>query len=103
MRVVSGQIRVFARAVLACGMLALVSPIARAEFDRGQALYENQCTACHDTLAHTRENRRVNTMADLRKQVASWSIHSGLGWSSDEVDDVTDYLARKFYRFGGQL
>jgi mono/diheme cytochrome c family protein len=103
MMVKSRQIRVLARTVVACGILALVSPLARAEFDRGQALYENQCTTCHDSLAHTRENRRVKSMDGLRRQVASWSIHSGLGWSSEEVDDVTDYLDRKFYRFGDQL
>jgi mono/diheme cytochrome c family protein len=92
-------------AVALAGVLAGagVAALGAAEFDRGEALYENHCTACHDTQVHVLgKTRRVTTLADLRARVAAWSVHSGLGWSDEEVNDVTDYLNRRFYRFTGQ-
>jgi len=67
-------------------------------FDRGRALYENHCQSCHEALAHTRDNRVVKTVDGLRQRVWSWSIHSGLNWRDDEIDDVTRYLNRRFYQ-----
>jgi mono/diheme cytochrome c family protein len=78
--------------------LALFSAASMAEFDRGQALYENHCRECHESLAHTRDGRHVASLDALRARVASWSVHSGLGWSDEDVDDVADYLNRQFYR-----
>jgi mono/diheme cytochrome c family protein len=81
-----------------CAVLAFSSPASLAEFDRGQALYENHCMECHESWAHTRDGRHVASLDALRKRVAAWSIHTGLGWSNEEVDDVTDYLNRQFYQ-----
>jgi len=81
-----------------CTGLVFSSPASPAEFDRGQALYENHCRECHESWAHTREGRHVASLDALRKRVAAWSIHTGLGWSNEEVDDVTDYLNRQFYQ-----
>jgi mono/diheme cytochrome c family protein len=81
-----------------CVGLAFSSPASLAEFDRGQALYENHCMECHESWAHTRDGRHVTSLDVLRKRVAAWSIHTGLGWSDDEVDDITDYLNRQFYQ-----
>jgi len=84
------------------GVLAFVAVLRAVEFDRGQALYENHCTACHDPQAHVAgETRHVATLADLHARVAAWSVHSGLNWAPEDVDDVTDYLNRRFYRFTG--
>jgi hypothetical protein len=82
--------------VLLCG---LSSPVLCEEFSRGQALYENHCESCHETWAHTRTGRKVTSMDELRHRVAAWSAHVGLGWSRQEVDDVTDYLNQHFYQF----
>jgi len=71
---------------------------AAEEFDRGRALYENHCQSCHEALAHTRENHVVKTVQGLRQRVWSWSVHSGLNWRDDEIDDVTRYLNRRFYQ-----
>jgi len=81
-----------------CAALILFTSAAYAEFDRGQALYENHCRLCHESWAHQREGSHITTLQSLRERVAAWSIHSGLGWGDDEVDDVTDYLNRNFYR-----
>jgi mono/diheme cytochrome c family protein len=91
---------------LAGGMTALAAVLAfmvtlrAVEFDRGEALYENHCSSCHDPQVHVEgEARHVATLADLRARVAAWSVHSGLNWSEEDVNDVTDYLNRRFYRF----
>ena len=85
------------------GVLAFVAVLHAAEFDRGQALYENHCSSCHDPHAHIAgEARHVATLADLRARVAAWSVHSGLNWSEEDVNDVTDFLNRRFYRFTDQ-
>jgi mono/diheme cytochrome c family protein len=84
------------------GVLAFVAMLRAVEFDRGEALYENHCSTCHDPQVHVAgEARHVTTPADLRARVAAWSVHSGLNWSAEDIDDVTDYLNRHFYRFTG--
>lgn len=86
------------------GWLAMVmmapaaAPAAAADFDRGRALYENHCRVCHEDWAHTRDGRRVDSLEELRARVASWSVHSGLQWDDEEIDEVTRYLNRRFYQ-----
>ncbi len=79
--------------------LVMAAPVTAETFDRGQALYENHCEACHDTGAHLRGERRATSISDIRKWVTTWGFHAGLGWSDEEVDDVTDFLNRRFYQF----
>lgn len=90
-------------ALALAGALAFVAVLRAVEFDRGQALYENHCSSCHDPWVHVEgEARHVVTLADLRARVAAWSVHSGLNWSEEDVNDVTDFLNRRFYRFTEQ-
>jgi mono/diheme cytochrome c family protein len=85
-------------AALLLSTLYLPAPGFAEDFDRGRALYENHCQSCHEDWAHTRGNRKVTTLDDLRARVASWSIHSGLNWGPDEISEVTSYLNRRFYQ-----
>ena len=78
--------------------LCLSAPGFAADFDRGRALYENHCQACHEDWAHTRGNRQVATLDGLRTRVTSWSVHSGLNWGTEEISAVTGYLNRRFYQ-----
>jgi len=98
MAVLSRQQKIPGIVAIVCAGLALSSPASLAEFDRGQALYENHCMECHESWAHTRDGRHVNSLDVLRKRVNAWSIHTGLGWGDEEVDDITDYLNRRFYQ-----
>lgn len=68
-------------------------------FDRGQALYENHCQVCHSEQAHTRDRGIVGDMQTLRRVVAGWSLHAGLGWSQEDIDDVAGHLNRTYYGF----
>lgn len=84
-------------------VLVWAVPVAAEPFDRGQALYENHCVACHDDSVHTGAERRATSRRDIRQWVTTWNFHAGLGWSDEEVEDVTDFLNRRFYRFTDQL
>lgn len=86
-------------AALLCLLPALSAVQAAQAFDRGQALYENHCRSCHEDEAHTRAARRAASMADLRKWVATWSFHAALDWSGEEIDDVVQYMNRRYYHF----
>jgi hypothetical protein len=86
-------------AVAGSALLAVSGSSIAESFDRGQALYENHCMSCHEATVHTRETRRATSLADLRKWVDSWSFHASLDWSSEEVDDVTDFMDRHYYHF----
>ena len=97
MSVLSGKAGFLAAVLNVMALSAVSTPLAALEFDRGEALYENHCEECHDGLAHTRKGSQINSMGDLRSWVASWSAHSRLGWSSEDVDDVVEYLNNRFY------
>jgi len=97
MSVLSGKTRFLAALLNAMALSAVNTPLSAQEFDRGEALYENHCKECHEALAHTRHGSRINSMGDIRSWVASWSVHSKLDWSSEEISDVADYLNNKFY------
>ena len=101
-----GRISIWCQAAgLVTGMLTLpglAGPLETGDFDRGQALYGNHCTACHDAAVHTRHSSLVKNRGDLQLFVSTWSFHAQLGWSREEIIDVTDYLDRSYYRFTGQ-
>ncbi len=80
-----------------CCLLYFSSSLLSAEPDRGQMLYENHCQACHETWLHSRTDRRVSSLSELRKRVQGWSNHSELNWRNEDIDAVTDYLSRTFY------
>lgn len=66
------------------------------DLQRGRALYENHCQACHETWVHQRM-RHVHSLQALEQRVRSWQIHAGLAWTADDIADVTAYLNETFY------
>jgi hypothetical protein len=97
MSVMTGKTGLLAAVMNVLVLSAANSALSAQEFDRGEALYVNHCKECHETLVHTRPESRISTTGEIRSWVASWSIHSNLDWSREEVEDVTDYLNRNFY------
>jgi len=97
MSVLSGKTRFLVAVLNVAALSTLNTPISAQEFDRGETLYKNHCKECHEALAHTRPGSRINSMGDIRSWVTTWSTHSNLDWSSDDVEDVADYLNKKFY------
>ena len=81
-------------------LVSLVSAqgVLGASPERGRGLYLNHCLACHESTAHVRSNRRARTLPEVRRWVARWSVQLELGWGPSEIDDVTAYLNRAYYR-----
>lgn len=67
--------------------------------DRGQLLYENHCTACHEKSVHSRKHYKANSINDIHQWVIRWSNNLELGWNKHDVDVVTDFLNRRYYHF----
>jgi mono/diheme cytochrome c family protein len=86
------------RAAVAVTLWLVCAPAPAQDFDPGRALYEHHCASCHADWVHTREARKVTTLHELRARVAAWSVHAGLQWTTDEVDEVTRYINRRFYQ-----
>jgi mono/diheme cytochrome c family protein len=71
---------------------------AAAPPSRGELLYTTHCVACHTTRVHWRDRRTVTDYPSLVAQVARWQANTGLGWSSEEIGDVAQYLGATIYR-----
>lgn len=78
---------------------ALAAGAAAAQPDRGALLYENHCGACHSEKMHWRDRREATDPASLRRLVRQWQAQAQLAWSDEDIDAVTAYLDRRFYRF----
>lgn len=85
-----------------CGGLVLTVVAAEAvgaDPERGRALYENHCQACHTGKIHGRNDRWPGNVADLRAVVKRWQRNENLPWGTEEIEDVVFYLNTAHYRF----
>lgn len=62
------------------------------------ALHEQNCIQCHQSDIYTREDRKVTSYEGLGRQVRRCETALGLRWFDDEIDAMTQYLNRDFYR-----
>lgn len=88
------------RTAAACALLAAlaVAPAAQAQ-SRGELLYTTHCIACHTEQMHWREKRLATDWKSLGQQVRRWQGNAGLGWSEEDIREVTGYVNARFYRF----
>jgi len=80
-------------------LLLLASSTAIAETGNGEALYKNNCTACHGTEVFTRADRRVKDLAGLNAQVRRCNHALEKKWFNDDINAVVSYLNKQFYKF----
>lgn len=66
---------------------------------RGQLLYTAHCVSCHTAEIHWREKKLVADLASLRVQVSRWQRAAGLGWSDNDIEQVSAYLDSMYYHF----
>lgn len=66
---------------------------------RGALLYATHCNACHSLKFYWRERKLATDWDSLKAQVRHWQASLGLGWSEEEIKDVTDYLNSVHYAF----
>lgn len=90
------------RALLLCaslGVLAACGPAApRGDAARGAKIHEG-CVNCHGTEIYTKAERKIKSFDALRKDVVRWGDYYAPALSEQDVDDVTAYLNRDFYKF----
>ena len=92
--IVRGALGCAAGAVLLAGSGAMAQ-----DLERGRLLHENHCRMCHDSIAYKRSERIAKNLADVKAQVTRWQTNTGLRWTEDDIDSVTAYVAKRFYKF----
>ena len=76
----------------------LTAAASGADFDHGKTLHETHCRMCHDSVAYQRETRLAKTYEEVRAQVIRWQTNTSLRWSEADIEDVTSYVARTYYK-----
>jgi mono/diheme cytochrome c family protein len=87
-------------ALAACaGLQASIADAAEMpDLERGRALYENHCIACHGRSVHARPGRPAPTHLELQQIVERWQAAERLRWSAQDIADVAAFLERFVYR-----
>lgn len=67
--------------------------------EEGLELHQEQCIRCHSSDAYTRANHSVKTLPQLGTQVRMCKNTLGITWFEEEVDSVTEYINKSFYKF----
>jgi len=81
------------------------APVAEGDPAQGAAMTRKDCDGCHArrfgdvAAAYTRLDRRVNTPAQLKAQIAVCNSQLGTGYFPDEEAHIAAYLNREYYRF----
>ena len=66
---------------------------------RGQLLYDTHCIECHNAQVHWRALSQARDWKDLLYQVNRWQAAAQLGWSEDDIAEVTQHLNDTIYKF----
>ncbi len=66
----------------------------------GKTLHNKSCMGCHDNSQYTRSNRIIHTFEDLRARVKFCDAAANADFSSNDLNDVVEYLNVDFYKFG---
>lgn len=91
--------RVTLLAVVATAFVAACSePAKTGDAARGAQLHE-VCLDCHGTSVYTRQDRKVKSLSTLRQETARWGDYYNPALSAQDVDDITAYLNKEFYKF----
>jgi len=81
-------------------VLVLALPAWAQDAQRGRALYETHCIACHYERIHKRDPSRslVRSITQLRLEVAQRAANTGQRFTIADLDDIAEYLNRTHYR-----
>jgi len=73
---------------------------------QGKALHDAACVQCHTSLTagkpaqlYERLDRKVTTLAGLRKRVNYCAVAADVDWNKEQREAVVNYLNQQFYRF----
>ena len=85
--------------IAALAILFATRGASGADAQRGGALYESRCGACHSESVHGRAKRVATDFNDVRRWVSRWNENLKLRWGDEEIDDVSVYLNKTYYRY----
>ncbi len=57
------------------------------------------CLQCHGTDIYQLSKRKVQSLAELRRETERWANHYNPKPTPQEIEDLVAYLNRGFYRF----
>lgn len=87
-------------AALGAALLWMAPLATRAQdIDRGKMLHENHCRMCHESIAYKRSGHIAKNIEEVRAQVTRWQGNTDLRWSDEDIDNVTAYVAQRYYKF----
>lgn len=91
------------RYTIIAAAVALLAPFGAGAQDidmqRGKALHDANCTACHGTSVYSRADRRIQSLQSLEQQVYRCRDNLGFEWPERDVNDLVGYLNQSFYHF----
>lgn len=86
--------------------LAHAVPFEKGNINKGKALVEKQCTACHVSLfkgdgssVYTRADHKVKTPGQLAARIAGCNANTGAGWFPEDELNAAAYLNNQYYKF----
>jgi hypothetical protein len=79
-------------------LLALTGAHAGDEAADAHALHQQNCVKCHGPDIYTRPDRKVTSYDGLGRQVRRCETALGLRWFDEDIEAVTGYLNREYYR-----
>ena len=88
-----------ANAAAPASEVKLAEAVSIVEAAPGKALHEKACTSCHGSEVYTREDRKMQSLDNLRSQVARCNANTRAGWFDDEMNSVTEFLNDSYYHF----
>jgi len=86
-------------ALISVSAMLVAQSASAAEGVDAQGLIENNCSSCHGSEMYTREDRKVNSLSALEKQVAACNSNLNAGLSDDDMAAVVALLNKEYYKF----
>lgn len=91
------RITILVLVLLCSAVSAQTSPSETPDLQRGELLYENHCSGCHESQVHVRKEHKAENLGDIQKQVARWSSELRLDWTGSDIRDVSHFLHQRYY------
>jgi mono/diheme cytochrome c family protein len=78
----------------------LAMPAWAQDAQRGKALYDIHCGACHYERIHDRDpsHSLIRSLAQLRVEVVQRAALTKQRFTIEDLDDIAEYLNRTHYR-----
>lgn len=84
---------------LMASTLSLAQSTPGPALSRGALLYSTHCIACHNAQVHWRDAKVAKDWPRLKAEVRRWQAAARLGWSEEDIAEVTRHLNALYYGY----